>query len=295
MTTPSPAFAAALAEALGPPRTGFAAGKIGFSEQYWLNYPSVLAAATDARAVRAYELGLRTHLERQAGIYPPTPSFAREFVARFASDLRTLDVIGTFGTRIEGQLVRTHRLPGMLIPYKAMEPDRSVPADDAACYLPLLRGARILIVAPFADLLRERANERTFERIWSRTGKRWFHPAHVESVEFPYGFDPATQARYPTALDLCDWIRGRIDAHDFDVALIAAGGLAIPLAAHIKRSGRIGISLGGHLQVLFGVLGQRWRSRESWAQRYFNDAWIDMPERYRPPGWQQLTDGGAYW
>ena len=170
MKTPAPAFAAALAEALGPPRTGFAAGKIGFSEQYWLNYPSVLAAATDARAVRAYELGLRTHLERQAGIYPPTPSFAREFVARFASDLRTLDVIGTFGTRIEGQLVRTHRLPGMLIPYKAMEPDRSVPADDAACYLPLLRGARILIVAPFADLLRERANERTFERIWSRTG-----------------------------------------------------------------------------------------------------------------------------
>lgn len=295
MMSPSRIFAASLAAALGPPRAGFAAGKLGFSEQYWLNYPGVLAAEIDDRAVRAYEIGLRTHLERQAGIYPPTPAFAREFVARFASDLRTLDVLGTFGTPIEPELIRIHQVQATLVPYKAMEPNRSVPADDATCYLPLMRGRRILIVAPFADLLRDRANEDTFERVWSRIGKRWFHPAHVESVEFPYGFDPATRDRFPTALDLCGWICARVDAADFDVALIAAGGLAIPLAAHIKRSGRIGISLGGHLQVLFGVSGRRWRSRESWVQNYFNEAWIDMPERYRPAHWRQLTDGGAYW
>ena len=234
-------------------------------------------------------------MERQSGLYPPTPAFAREFVPRYVSDLRTLDVIGTFSTHMAVELARFHGIPGELVPYKSMEPNRSVPADDSACWLQLLRGRRVLIVAPFADLLRERATQDTFERVWSRIGKRWFHPAQVESVEFPYGFDPATRARHPTALDLRDWICSRIDAREFDVALIAAGGLAIPLAAHIKRSGRIGISLGGHLQVLFGVLGQRWRVRESWSRRYFNDAWIDMPEPYRPPRWQQLTDGGAYW
>ena len=284
-----------ISRSLESPGLGFAAGKLGFSEQYWLNYPRVLAAEADPRAVRAYELGLRTHLERQSGIYPSSPAFAQEFVARYAHDLRALDAIGVFGTRIEPALAEFHRLPGALIPYKCMEPDRSSPADDAACYLPLFRDKRLLIVAPFAGLLRERANERTFEGVWARTGKRWFHPSSVESVEFPYGFDPATQVRFPTALGLCDWICARVDAVQFDVALIAAGGLAIPIAAHIKRSGRIGISLGGHLQVLFGVLGQRWRTRESWADRYFNDAWIDMPERYRPPNWAQLTDGGAYW
>jgi hypothetical protein len=288
-------FTASLAKALSPPCAGFAAGKLGFSEQYWLHYPRILAADPTLRALRAYELGFRTHMERQSGLYPPSPGFAREFVARYVSDLRTLDVIGTFGTRMAVELARFHELPGALVPYTSMEPNRSVPADDSACWLPLLRGRRVLIVAPFADLLCERATQDTFERVWSRIGKRWFHPAQVESVEFPYGFDPATQARYPTALDLCDLICGRIDAREFDVALIAAGGLAIPLAAHIKRSGRIGISLGGHLQVLFGVLGQRWRVLESWSRHYFNDAWIDMPERYRPPRWQQLTDGGAYW
>lgn len=293
--SPSPRFRALLAHALGPPRAGFAAGKLGFSEQYWLNYPRVLGAGGDRRAIRAYELGLRTHLERQSGIYPPTPEFAREFVVRYASDLRELDVIGLFGTGMETELIAHHGARGALIPFKSMEPDRSVPADDASCYLPFLHGRRLLIVAPFADLLRERATQDTFERVWSCIGKGWFHPAQVESIEFPYGFDRSTRARFPTALDLYGWICSRIDSHQFDVALIAAGGLAIPLAAHIKRSGRIGISLGGHLQVLFGVLGRRWRSREWWAQHYFNEAWIDMPERYRPPHWQQLTDGGAYW
>ena len=288
-------FIASVASALQQPGTGFAAGKLGFSEQYLLNYPRVLATVSDPRALRAYELGFRAHLERQSGVYPCSPQFMREFVARYAHDLRALDAIGVFGTRIETELVEFHGLPGALMPYKCMEPDRSSPADESACYLPLFRDRRLLIVAPFADLLRDRANERTFEQVWARTGKRWFHPAQVESLEFPYGFDPATHARFPTALDLCDWICARIDALQFDVALIAAGGLANPIAARIKRSGRIGISLGGHLQVLFGVLGQRWRSRESWARRYFNDAWIDMPERYRPPNWEQLTDGGAYW
>lgn len=295
MMSPSQTFAASLANALGPPRAGFAAGKLGFSEQYWLNYPKILSAHGDSRAARAYELGLRTHMERQSGIYPATPAFAGEFVARYAADLRTLDVIGLFGTSLEPVLIRHHALKGALIPFKAMEPDRAAPADDAACYLPLFRGLRVLIVAPFADLLRERANQETFERVWSRTGKRWFGPSAVMSLEFPYGFDRATRDRFPTALDLCASICARIDAVEFDVALIAAGGLAIPLAAHIKRSGRIGISLGGHLQVLFGVLGQRWKSPDSWTHDCVNDAWIEMPERYRPANWRQLADGGAYW
>lgn len=131
--------------------------------------------------------------------------------------------------------------------------------------------------------------------MWSRIGKRWFFPARVAAVEFPYAFEAETRTRFRTVLELRDHICARIDAIDFDVALIAAGGLGIPLAAHIKRSGRVALSLGGHLQVLFGVLGERWRHRESWRRRYFNESWIDLPERYKPANWRQLTDGGAYW
>lgn len=283
-------FGAAVAE-----RTPFAAGKIGFSEQYWLNYPVMLESTPERRRIDAYEVALRHHFERQSGVFPSDPAFAREFVAQYAQQLRALDWIGLFGTALEPRLIQYHELSCRFVASIDMEPDRSIAANEALCYLPHLRGARLLLVAPFADLLCARANQQTFERVWARTGKPWFHPACVAAVEFPYGFDPATRARFATLWDLRDFIAARIDAIDYDVALIAAGGLGIPLAAHVKRSGRVALSLGGHLQVLFGVLGQRWRERRSWRRKYFNEAWIDMPERYRPRGWQQLTDGGAYW
>ena len=76
--------------------------------------------------------------------------------------------------------------------------------------------------------------------------------------------------------------------------MIAAAGLSIPLAAHIKELGKVGISLGGHLQALFGVLGKRWRLSPEWQQRYINDAWIDMPPEYCPAE-TNVGDAGAYW
>src|SRR5207237_192469 len=83
-----------------------------------------------------------------------------------------------------------------------------------------------------------------------------------------------------TCLDLLGEIEQRVDEHDYDVALIGAGGLGVPLATLVRSRGRVGISLGGALQVLFGVFGERWHSRESWQERYFTDAWVNMPARY---------------
>lgn len=273
----------------------WAGGKIGFSEQHWLTYPMFLTGMPERRKVRAFETMLWHVFEREAGVYPSDPRFARAFVAQYADDLRQLDCLGLFGAPGEAALIRHHGLSCRFVAFKDMEPDRSSPADESRCYLPHFRGRRLLLVAPFADLLRQRAERDTFEKVWARTGKPWFHPSSVLAVEFPYAFEKATQARFATVLDLRDEIAARIDAVDFDVALVAAGALGIPLAAHIKRSGRIALSLGGHLQVLFGVLGKRWRDIASWRRSYFNEHWIDLPERYRPTDWEQLTDGGAYW
>lgn len=161
--------------------------------------------------------------------------------------------------------------------------------------LPALAGKRVLLIAPFAHLLRQRAARDTFEGDWSRTGKRWFEPASVDSLEFPYGFEPATQTRYGSAIALCDAVIAERNRRDFDVALIAAGALGIPLASAAKASGRIGLSLGGHLQGLFGVLGQRWRDDPEWQSRDINDAWIDMPRSYRPAEYENVCDNGCSW
>jgi hypothetical protein len=105
----------------------------------------------------------------------------------------------------------------------------------------------------------------------------------VEALPIPYTYDPeAAAARHGSALDLLEEITERIASSDFDVALIAGGSLGIPIAVSVKRLGKIGISLGGHLQIVFGVHGERWLSQPSWHRDYFNDAWIRMPAEYVP-------------
>ena len=116
----------------------------------------------------------------------------------------------------------------------------------------------------------------------------------MDALEFPYGFASETHKKYPTAIDLFKHIRAEIDKKDFDIALIGAAGLAIPIASYVKSMGRVGVDLGGHLQILFGVIGQRWRTRDDFKTLYFNDWWIDMPAKYRPKE-TDVCDLGAYW
>jgi hypothetical protein len=271
----------------------YATGKLGFTEQTLLSYPLLLERNPGARQIRAFEISLKAQALPHAGLFPAEESFYRRFSLRMAEDVRRLDCLGLSGplSPNEVEVVRGHRYDGKLTYFLNQEPDRGNPADDSRCYLPSFRGRRLLLVCPFAGLLRDRADRETFEAVWASTGKRWFEPASVEAVEFPYGYEPATQERYGTAERLLDEITGRIAAADFDVALIAAGMLGIPIAAFVKSLGAVGISLGGHLQIVFGVYGERWL-KDPGYRGYFNDAWIRVPPEMAP---DPSTTREDYW
>ena len=271
----------------------YATGKLGFTEQTLLSYPLLLERDPGALRIRAFEISLAARALPHSGLVPADASFYRRFSDRLAEDLRRLDCLGLLASLSPNELdvVRGHRYEGKLTGFLNQEPDRGNPADESSCYLPSIRGRRLLIVHPFAGLLRDRANRETFEAVWGTTGKRWFEPASVEAVEFPYGFEPATQERYGTAERLLDEITAEIESADFDVALIAAGMLGIPIAAFVKSLGAVGISLGGHLQIVFGVYGERWLNDPGYRD-YFNDAWIRVPPDLAP---DPATTGENYW
>jgi hypothetical protein len=273
---------------------GFAAGKLGNSERDLLRLALVSQRETDPLRIRAFECAVVAKLLRTSGIFPPDPEFCRRFGEFYAEQVRRLDCVGVDVTQLRAtlELLFFHGIEGEVIDYLDQEPDRSTPNDPARCWLPYLRGRRILLVSPFAELLRRRATRETFEVVWAKTGKPWFYPADVGAVEFPYGYSPATGERFPTALDLVEDITARIAEREFDVAIIGAGGLGIPIASFVKRLDRVGISLGGAIQPLFGVRGRRWNEREDWRRDYFNDAWIDLPPEYRPDPAHTFED---YW
>jgi hypothetical protein len=274
-------FLASLRDALDR-RQGCATGKLGLSERAFLEYPMVLETISDPLRIRAYARLLSHRMLRYVGISPTDPEFAQAWAAHYARAVRQLDVLGIYGPdlRATAAVPRHHRLSMPLVNDQVF--DRSSPSDPERCWLPLLRGRRVVLLCPFAELLRCRADCATFEAVWAKRGRRWFYPASVHAVELPSGIDPATWRRYDTCLELVDEVCRRIDAVDFDVALIAPGGIGIPLAAHVKRTGRMGISLGGPLQVLFGVHGERWLADARWPELYFTDAWMRLPAEIAP-------------
>jgi len=206
-----------------------------------------------------------------------------------------LDCLGICYRPWEREIIRHYGLRNKLIYYPYQQTDVKSAGTERDCYLPHFRRKKLLLICPFAGILKERATQEIFEGVWSCAGrKKWFFPEAVDALEFPYGFAEETHKQYCTVIDLFEHIIGEIEKRDFDVALIGAGGLAVPLASYVKNMGRIAIDLGGHLQVLFGVLGKRYR-RWRWDAWESNPWCIDMPAAYRPKEADEVCDHGAYW
>jgi hypothetical protein len=92
-----------------------------------------------------------------------------------------------------------------------------------------------------------------------------------------------------------DWFEGveelkkAMTKQEFDVAIIGAGAWSLPLAAHAKTLGKIGLHLGGTLNLLFGIRGGRFDDRG-----FYNDNWIRPVNSERPSNFN-LMENGAYW
>ena len=65
-------------------------------------------------------------------------------------------------------------------------------------------------------------------------------------------------------------MKSEIDKCDYDVCLIGCGAYGFPLAAHVKHKGKQAIHLGGTLQLLFGIKGNRWFDPNSFLYPKFN-------------------------
>jgi hypothetical protein len=117
--------------------------------------------------------------------------------------------------------------------------------------------------------------------------------ASYELIRTPYS--PALTGREVCA----DWFAALNDLKrqmaevEYDVALIAAGAYANPLVIEAKAAGKVGINLGGCLQLYFGIRGRRWEGN-ALLQGAFNEAWT-RPLVSEVPAKAHLVEGGCFW
>ncbi len=159
-----------------------------------------------------------------------------------------------------------------------------------------LRGKRILIVSPFVDSIRAQVDSGNLQKIFKC-------PQYFEECSFVFVKAPLTLAGNHQGRPWTHWfdkLKADVEAAgNFDVALLSCGGYAAPLGGHIyNKLGRSVIYIGGALQVMFGVMGGRWKSFPLFQQLQSDPevaaAWITPAAEERPAN-LKAVEGGCYW
>ena len=79
----------------------------------------------------------------------------------------------------------------------------------------------------------------------------------------------------------------------YDIALISAGAYSLPLCVNAKINKKQAIHLGGSLQLMFGITGNRW-SKSKQVHKKLNSHWIRPLKEDRPDNFGMI-ENGCYW
>jgi hypothetical protein len=217
-----------------------------------------------------------------AGIRPRSPALYRRFAELFCRSIPAIDYLGVWKTANEYALLRNlPKLPGFF------EGEFLSPTmQHTPHWVESLDGRRVLVLSPFQTSI-ERQLER-IDRVWENRGWKW--RAEFRVVRFPFLIDEDCPESWT---DVWDEMLAIVQETSYDVALLGCGGLGMPLAAAAKSAGRIGIQMGGLLQLLFGIYGRR-HLKQDWHSRWINDSWV-RPTPGETPKTAWRVEDGCYW
>ncbi len=227
-----------------------------------------------------------------AGFFPPTIKNFEHFCQLMLEDIPQVDVLGSWlmgESNVKNYLTATHR-----VHLRLLEPFWS---DDP--WTKALSGKKILVVHPFAEtILHQYANRRNLFK--NPTILPTFTSLHVIQAVQP----EAGNNRFNDWFEALDYMKREIDKSDYDICLIGCGAYGFHLAAHIKRSGKKAVHLGGALQLLFGIKGKRWEDPNYGVKKWgisvgsypnlMNEYWVRPGNIYKPINAQEV-EGACYW
>ncbi|HME41150.1 MAG TPA: hypothetical protein VKG63_19500 [Steroidobacteraceae bacterium] len=225
---------------------------------------------------------LRQQLFENVGLFPADRKHLDAFCKLFLESVDTLNILAAWGHPGESEVI--NRVPNRpLVRLRSFESWRHPRPWSAA-----LAGKRVLVVTPFANSVMSQFRRR--EQIWR--DQSILPPCELRAVRMPLspGLVPPVhrdwRERYDALIKECD-------EAPYDIMMVGAGGLSVPMVAHAKASGRIGFHLGGHTQIFFGVYGKRWDPDRLLAGLR-TPAWV-RPSGDEAPPTVVKVEQGCYW
>lgn len=223
------------------------------------------------------------------GIFPSTSKVLDEFCASYLTSVEALDLLAVWGNPGEDTAIARHGKAATLIHRTALEPYHYDEPWSSA-----LAAKTVLVVHPFAATI-ERQMRLHRAKIWP--DRPVLPEFTLKAIRMPHS--PALQEGqydFQTWFLLKDHLFEQISRQSFDVALIGAGAMSLPLAAFVKSLGKIGIHTGGPTQILFGIIGRRWEETREHRelQSRFNAFWTRPSDSETPASFKKVEQGG-YW
>jgi len=234
---------------------------------------------------------LINQLSTNAGFFPPVVAKVEQFCELMLHDKKYVDILGSWLERekflLDDMKVKKVHL-WFLEPFWSANP-----------WTYALKDKKILVVHPFVKTIVKQYQNR--EKLFANKD---ILPTFrsLDTIKAVQGISK-DKDKFNDWFEALEYMKSEIDKIDYDICLIGAGAYGFPLAAHVKRQGKMGIHMGGALQLLFGIRGKRWEDPNygvsSGAKRnayvdLVNEYWVRPNEDEKPEGADKV-EGGCYW
>jgi len=258
----------------------FIAGKMGAVEQ------QVMLSYLQRRPLDPlFNDNIRWHASNHAGITPPSDYIMDFFSKLYLESTKNTDLLGIWFPENKSETSMSEIICSngeFVNGLRFLEPFyHSDPWSSA------LKGKKVLVVHPFEESIKEQYSKRHFL---------------FEDKNILPEFDLITFKTYQThgggntdyPWDYCynDMVN-RINKIDFDVALVGCGAYGLPVCNYIKNMGKPAIHVGGGLQIMFGIKGNRWDNHEV-ISHFYNEQW-KRPYDSEKTRNHQVVEGSTYW
>lgn len=259
----------------------FCAGKIN------TNLYHVILSSIPNSKLKRYFYEYRKLACTNDGIYPCDDRVINEFFERYLSELQFLDacVVANKPIEFEQQLVKEsiHLKLRELEPYYWDQP-----------WTQYLKNKKVLVISSKTKSIEN--NFKNKDLIWSNGMLPDFE---LLTLDFPDSYYMLNESKrkqldFPSNANLLleEYIQKMNDI-DFDICLVGVGAFGLSLAIHAKKMNKIGIHLGGSIQILFGIKGGRWDTHDI-ISTFYNKHWTrPLPEEI--PEKHQSWENSAYW
>ena len=183
-------------------------------------------------------------MRNNAGFFSATPELLKRFSEMMIEDMPLIDILASW--RFEEEYFSKELQNAYKIDFEPYNPFWSDVPWTAA-----LENKKVLVVHPFAETIQKQYLRKEL----IHKDPRVLPTFDLQTIKAIQTIGNQGDGRFETWFDALEFMKNEIDKMDYDVCLLGCGAYGMPLAAHVKRSGKKAVHLGGSLQLLFGIRG----------------------------------------